>query len=149
MKEYENCVPFYDISVAAGGFSESQQASNFEWVELPESYKPTKEHFVCKVTGASMNKIIPNGSWCLFKKDPGVQEKEKLSWCNIIIFKIRNMHQGIQLKLMRVKVVKEEEWSHKKIILKPNSYDPDYQPIELNDDELSTLKVVGIFVAVL
>jgi SOS-response transcriptional repressor LexA len=46
-------------------------------------------------------------------------------------------------------VVKEEEWSHKKIILKPNSYDPDYQPIELNDDELSTLKVVGIFVAVL
>ena len=150
VKEYENCVPFYDISVAAGGFSESQQASNFEWVELPESYKPTKEHFVCKVTGASMNKIIPNGSWCLFKKDPGGSREGKVVLVQHYNIQDSEYASGYTIKTYESKkVVKEEEWSHKKIILKPNSYDPDYQPIELNDDELSTLKVVGIFVAVL
>jgi DUF2075 family protein/DNA replication protein DnaC len=46
-----NFAPFYDISVAAGAFSEPQQAENIKWIELPDSYKASEEFFVCKVKG--------------------------------------------------------------------------------------------------
>ncbi len=150
VKEYVNAVPFYDVSVAAGVFSESQNGSDFEWVELPKLYKPSKEYFVCKVTGASMNKIIPNGSWCLFKKDPGGSREGKIVLVEHYNIQDPEFGLGYTIKIYESrKEIHEEGWSHKKIVLKPNSYDPNYKSIELYGDELSALKVVGIFVAVL
>ncbi len=58
---YVNCIPLFDIRVAAGNFSELQHSNDFEWVKLPEQYHTTQDHFVCKVFGESMNKKIPNG----------------------------------------------------------------------------------------
>ena len=78
VKPFFNSVPLYDISVAAGAFSELQQTSDFEWVELPKPYKPSQDYFVCKVKGESMNKVIPNGAWCLFRKDPGGSREGKI-----------------------------------------------------------------------
>src|SRR6202012_2481969 len=68
---FENAVPVYDLNAAAGSFSEIQNVSQDEvdWVKLPSHYKPSRDLFACKVLGESMNKIIPNGSLCLFRKD--------------------------------------------------------------------------------
>ena len=46
---YVNCVPLYDIKVAAGDFSELQNNSETEWIELPKSYKYSRDYFVCKI----------------------------------------------------------------------------------------------------
>lgn len=64
-------IPLYDLKVAASGFSEEQQIEDIEWVELPDVFRPNKDLFVAQVVGESMNRRIPNGSWCLFRKDPG------------------------------------------------------------------------------
>ena len=69
-KPFINCIPIYDLSIAAGNFSEPQNSSDGEWAELPQGVQTPKDFFICKVTGESMNNKIPNGSWCLFKKDP-------------------------------------------------------------------------------
>ena len=150
IKPFVNSVPLYDIRVAAGGFSELQQTSDHEWVELPKPYKVSTEYFVCKIVGESMNKRIPNGSLCLFQKDPGGSREGK-----IVLVEHRNINEkdfgaGYTVKSYHsTKEVSEEGWSHKSIRLKPQSADPAYQDILLGEDELSELKVVGIFVAVL
>jgi phage repressor protein C with HTH and peptisase S24 domain len=78
-RPFENCVPLYDLAVAAGQFSEEQQSGGVrlgeedrqpeavEWVELPEAFKPRRGMFVARVVGESMNRRIPNGAWCLFR----------------------------------------------------------------------------------
>ncbi len=38
---------------------------------LPEHTRFSTDLFACKVVGESMNKVIPNGSICLFRKDNG------------------------------------------------------------------------------
>ena len=67
---YENSVPIYNLDIAAGQFSDEQQVEDYDWVELPDSFRPQKGHFVARVVGDSMNKRIPNGAWCLFKANP-------------------------------------------------------------------------------
>jgi hypothetical protein len=47
------------------------------------------------------------------------------------------------------KEVTEENWKHTSIILSPKSNNPNFKPIVLNGDDLSDLKVIGVFLAVL
>jgi SOS-response transcriptional repressor LexA len=70
-KPYVNSIPLVDISAAAGNFSDLQQHSDLTWIEPPFNISVKKGYFICKVIGESMNKKIPNGSYCLFKQDEG------------------------------------------------------------------------------
>ena len=150
VKPYINSVPLYDISVAAGGFSEDQQAENFEWIELPKEFKANKDYFVCKVVGESMNKKIKNGSWCLFKKDPGGSREGKIVLVQNIKIQDSDFGAGLTIKEYHSKKVFDGElWSHVEIILKPLSYSDSYQDIVLQEDESNELNVIGVFVAVL
>jgi hypothetical protein len=97
-----------------------------------------------------MNKIIPDGSMCLFKKDSGGTREGK-----VVLVEHRNIQDsdfgsGYTVKLYHSeKQITEEEWRHKTIILKPQSNDYSFRDITLDQDEFNELKVVGIFICVL
>jgi len=147
---YVNAVPFFDIRVAAGAFSEAHLPQELKWVKLPEPYKPSEDYFVCKVTGACMNKVIPNGSLCLFRKDSGGSRDGKIVLVEHFSIQESEYGSGYAIKTYEsYKEINSNGWVHKKIVLRPNSWNPDYKPIELYEDELSALKVIGVFVAVL
>jgi DUF2075 family protein len=150
VKPYVNSVPLYNIAAAAGEFSELQKDDDFEWIELPKPFKPSKGYFVCKVVGESMNKVIPNGSWCLFKKDPGGSRNGKIVLVEHTGMQDSDYGSGYTIKLYESnKEINEEGWTHQSIFLRPQSYDLNYETIVLAKDDLSLLKVVGIFVCVL
>ncbi len=67
---YRNAVPVFDLQLAAGNFSEDQWSVPNDWVELPDAFVAKEGFFVSRVVGESMNRRIPNGSWCLFKGSP-------------------------------------------------------------------------------
>ncbi len=145
-----NCVPLYDISVAAGSFSELQQQSDFEWVELPKPYKVGEDYFVCKVVGESMNKIIPNGSWCLFKKDTGGSREGKIVLVEHYDIQDSDFGAGYTIKSYHSeKEIGNDSWSHNVIVLKTMSVTSNYEDITLHEGQVDKLHVVGIFVGVL
>ena len=147
---YVNSVPLIDLLVAAGRFSELQIHSDLEWIELPFNISVKEGYFVCKVVGESMNKIIPNGSWCLFQKDPGGSREGKI----VLVehYKIQDSEFGAGYTIKSYHSEKketEDKWSHEKIVLKPGSTDLTFKEIILNEDDMAELKVVGIFISVL
>lgn len=147
---YVNCIPLVDIKVAAGEFSELQTAGNCEWIALPERYKPSTDLFACKVVGESMNKIIPNGSVCLFKKYSAGSRDGKIVLVEHSNLQDADFGAGYTVKEYRSKKKSEGElWSHESIILKPISFNSDYQDIILEEDVLSSLRVIGVFECVL
>ncbi len=149
-KPYVNSVPLIDISVAAGNFSDLQIHSNSEWIELPFNITAKKDYFVCKVLGESMNKVIPNNSWCLFQKDRGGSREGKIVLVEHYNIQDSDFGAGYTVKSYHSeKEIGQESWSHKAIILKPLSNNLGYEDIILAEDEISELKVVGIFVCVL
>ena len=152
VKPFINAVPLVDISAAAGIFSDLQIHSDFdfEWVELPINVMAQKGYFVCKVIGESMNKKIPNGSWCLFKKDPGGSREGKIVLVEHYNIQDSDYGAGYTVKsYYSKKVSSDDSWAHEEIILKPLSYDQNFEDIILHGDEINELKVVGEFITVL
>ncbi|MDT8376427.1 MAG: DNA/RNA helicase domain-containing protein [Mariprofundaceae bacterium] len=150
LRPFINSVPLYDLQAAAGGFSETQKAENKEWIEVSEGISLNKSMFACQVVGESMNKVIPNGSTCLFRTDPGGSRNGK-----IVLVELSDTtdgETGSHYTVKEYESFKEEDengWHHQKILLKPLSYDEDFEVIEVTEDSSLYFRVIGEFLRVL
>lgn len=148
---FENAVPLLNLKIAAGGFSETQSVEALDWVQLPEYFKHAKGYFVAQVVGESMNKRIPNGSWCLFKLNPSGSRQGK-----IIVAKHHSIydedHGGeytIKKYESRKTYFDDGTWVHSEIRLKPETYTPGYADIVISENYASELVVIAEFMSVL
>jgi superfamily II DNA or RNA helicase/HKD family nuclease/SOS-response transcriptional repressor LexA len=150
IKLYKNCIPIFDVKIAAGEFSDLQFSEQNDWIALNKPFNYSDDYFVCQVIGESMNKVIPNGSWCLFKKNPAGTRNGKIVLVHHGNIQEADFGKGLTIKRYESqKVVNEEGWLHNSIILKPESDNPKFENIILKDDELIDLKVVGEFIDLL
>ncbi|HMO03100.1 MAG TPA: DUF2075 domain-containing protein [Kiritimatiellia bacterium] len=147
VRPYENAVPVYDLRIAAGIFSEEQQARDCDWVELPDPFTAKPGYFVARVVGHSMNRRIASGSWCLFRTPSAGSRNGK-----IVLVQHRNI-QDQDLGQFAIKTYYSEksfvgdEWRHERIILKPDTTASGYHDIILEKDEAVDLRILGEFVA--
>lgn len=150
INKYNNCIPLFDVKVAAGDFSDPQNSDDKEWIQLNKPFKYSQDYFVCQIVGESMNKIIPNGSWCLFKKDPAGTRNGKIVLVHHGNIQDADFGRGLTIKRYESqKTTNDESWEHNMIILKPESDRQEFKNIILENDELTDLKVVGEFVEIL
>lgn len=150
VKPYVNSVPFYDLKVAAGDFSELQSVSDCDWVAIPSRYNPSSELFACTVIGESMNKIIPNGSICLFRKYSGGSRNGRIVLVELTDIQDSDSGSCYTIKeYQSKKKVDHNQWSHESIILKPQTFESKYSDIIISEDDLNAIKVIGIFECVL
>ena len=146
---FEPHVPVYDLEVAAGGFSERQQAEVEYWVELPDYIRSAPDLFVCRVVGESMNQRIPDGAWCLFRANPAGSRQGR-----IVLVQHRSIedpdHGGsYTVKLYQSEKVEEYgELVNRRIRLRPQTNAFGYRDIVL-EDELDDVRVIGEFLTVL
>lgn len=146
VKPYVNSIPLVDISAAAGNFSDLQSHSDLTWIEPPFNISAKEGYFVCKVVGESMNKRIPNGSYCLFKQDEGGSRNGKIVLVESTDINDSEFGSGYTVKeYQSIKNVSDDEWRHESIILKPMSTIEEYSDIVLSEDDLRNFRVVGIF----
>lgn len=148
-KPYQGYVPIFDLEVAAGGFSDQQGLENAgnpedsEWVQLPGHINTTQGMFVTRVVGESMNKRIINGSWCLFKANPGGSRNGK-----VVLVQHRDIEDPDHGGTYTVKTYHSEKIEedgvlvNQRIILKPETNAYGYSPIVIEDDG-EELVVVG------
>ena len=150
IEPYVNAVPLFDLQVAAGGFSSQQITEHNDWINVPKDIAISEEYFACNVIGESMNKIIPNGSICLFRKDRGGSRNGKI----VLVqqSEIIDTESGSNYTVKEYRSIKTEDsngWSHSQITLNPQSIDTIFQPLILTEDQSLNFKVVGEFVRVL
>ena len=152
-KPYVNCVPLLELKAAAGGFSPTQSVdeADHDWAELKRRHKPSDSLFVAQVVGESMNRRIPNGAWCLWRLHPAGRRHGK-----VVVAQHRNIQDPEHGGTYTVKVYESEKesdgdgsWKHSRIVLKPDSTDPSYKPIVLEDLEDGELTIVAELVEVL
>jgi uncharacterized protein len=147
---YINSIPIYDLKVAAGNFSELQTVNDCLWATLPKNYKPSTDLFACTIIGESMNKIIPNGSICMFRKYTGGSRDGKIVLVELTSVQDPDFGSGYTVKEYRSKKnLENDAWSHESIVLKPLSFDVGYKDIVLEEDDLTSLKVIEVFECVL
>lgn len=149
LKLPEFTIPLYDFYAAAGSFSEMQNEKEYTLIAIPERYS-TDEYFACKIIGESMNKVIPNNSICIFKKNVTGSRTGK-----ILLVENRDsfdpdFNSAFTVKTYSSeKTVSEEGWQHNSILLKPNSYDNSFKSIVIDENNSNEMRIIGEFVKVL
>lgn len=145
-----NLIPFYDFYAAAGSFSEMQSEKDFTLIEVPENVKFKDDYFACKIVGDSMNRVIPNGSICMFKPDSGGSRNGKIVLVENIDIQDPDFNSAFTIKTYSsIKETTDEGWKHTTIVLRPNSYDSSYKDIIINEENGSGMRVVGEFVSII
>jgi DUF2075 family protein/SOS-response transcriptional repressor LexA len=145
-----NAVPIFDIKIAAGDFSKEQWLEDCQYAELPDHFTTKPGFFLAQVVGESMNRRIPNGSWCLFREPSDGSRNGK-----VVIVQSRDIQDPDTNGHYTVKIYRsektetEDSWSHRGIRLEPDSMDYNFQPLILNPDTVNDLRVVGEFVGII
>ena len=153
LEPYVNAVPLLDLKIAAGYFSDGQKsaAEDHAWVALPDAFRMSEGLFVAQVTGESMNRKIPNGAWCLFRRYKGGSRDRQIVVAEHRDIADPDTNTRVTVKRYRSEKVEigEDQWHHARIVLQPESTDPRYKPIELSARQAEDLNVIALFVAVL
>lgn len=139
-----NVVPLLDVKVAAGSLNEVSAIEDLQWVKVPDHLNTTPDMCVAQVVGESMNRRVPNGAWCLFKRNPGGTRQGK-----VVLVQHRDIQDpdtGASVTIKRYYSEKRDDpdgggWRHERIVLKPDSTDPRYEPIVLEAEATSKFVV--------
>jgi SOS-response transcriptional repressor LexA len=135
-------VPFYPMHVAAGVFAGDSEVEVGGWIPIPDGLRADPGYFVARVTGRSMEPMVPDGSFCLFRAHPQGSREGKL----VLVQKHGASETGGEFTIKRYHSEKavlrtgeaaefgdDPEWRHSRVRL--ISLNPDYPSWDLEADQ--------------
>ncbi len=149
---FNNCIPVYDLRIAAGLFGDFQipDPDAVDWIAPPEGIQPSMDVFVARVEGNSMNRVIPNGAWCVFRFNPAGTRNGK-----IVLAQLRNYSDPDSGGAFTVKRYESTKVSgsdgdavNARIRLKPESTLGTYKAIDVSRGD-EGIRVIAEFLRVL
>ena len=154
-RPFETHAPVYDLEAAAGAFGPDRivgvASDEIGWAPVPESVRLTREYFVARISGRSMEPTIPDGSHCLFRTERGGSRQGKL----VLVWQrgVADPALGGEFSVKKYESTKaastDGDWSHREIRLKPLNPDPAFRDLVFTYEAEGDLHVIGELVAVL
>ena len=152
VRRYVTHLPLYSLRAAATKFGEDaeveQEIEELEWLRALEGLRLTEGMFVAQVVGRSMEPLIPDGSYCVFRA-PVVGSRQGK---RLLIQEIKAAGSSSAFTVKRYTSRKqqrsEDEWQHESIRLEP--LNPEFEAFDLTPDVFeSRYRVIAEFVQVL
>ncbi len=147
--------PVYDLTAAAGAFGPDREVGTrldeLGWLPVPSSIRLTRDHFIVRIEGKSMEPRIPDGSYCLFQTERGGSRQDKLVlvWQRGTVDPALGGEFSVKKYESRKASSAEDGWVHQEIRLKPLNPDPSYRDLVFRSGSEGELRVVGELVSVL
>ncbi|MCU7819048.1 MAG: S24 family peptidase, partial [gamma proteobacterium symbiont of Lucinoma myriamae] len=143
-------LPFYPLEIAAGGFAESEVDDySKKWIDINKIYlhrSIDKTMFISQVHGHSMEPLIPDGSYCLFKYGVAGSRNSRVVLVKKSGYEDPDTQTSFTIKrYFSQKVAGSEfEWAHEKIELRPEN--PDYPVLTVEPDEAEDFTIIAEFI---
>lgn len=146
---FKTILPAYSLKAAAGYFGKSEAVDPLGWIEVSTGRKLSNEMFVAQVIGKSMEPLIKDGSYCIFRFNPQGPRRNKIVLAQH--HSISDPETGGSYTVKRYRseksVTGEESWKHEKIELFPEN--PDFTPIVIGDPNDEEIKIIAELLEVL
>jgi len=150
VRPYVSHLPLYSLRAAATKFGKDAEVEEIEWVRTPEGLRLTDTMFIAQVVGRSMEPLIPDGSYCIFR-GPVVGSRQGK---RLLIQEIKGAGSSNAFTVKRYTSRKQQnpgddaEWRHESIRLEP--LNPEFEAFDLAPDVFeSRYRVIAEFVQVL
>lgn len=144
---WKSYLPVYSVAAIATAFGKEVKVEPLGWTT--NAGKHSKDLFVAQVVGKSMEPTIKDGSWCIFRTDPGGSREGK-----VVLVESRDIKDpetNGQYTIKRYHSEKEElpdgSWRHKKITLSPDN--KEFADIVLQDVSGDSFRIVAEYVETL
>lgn len=145
--EFVTHLPRYSLAVAAGAFLENpvveEQAEH--WEEAPAGLRLSREMFVARIQGRSMEPLIPDGSLCVFRRGVTGSRQGRL-----VLVEALGQGANDRYTVKRYRSEKTQlpdgTWSHERIRLEP--LNPEFEAWDLDPEE-ERYRILAEFVQVL
>jgi phage repressor protein C with HTH and peptisase S24 domain len=161
IRKYITHLPVYSLKAAATKFGEDAEVEEEEnvreWLRAPEGIRLSQGMFVAQVVGRSMEPLIPDGSYCIFRapvvgsrqgKRLLIQEIKAAGSLGAFTVKRYTSRKQHKPALDWQDAWQDAEWQHESIRLEP--LNPEFEAFELSPDVFeSRYRVIAEFVQVL
>lgn len=145
--KYIDYLPLYSLKAACGAFGEWQVVDESGWVKVEGLGRLSRNMFVVRAKGRSMEPKIHDGDLCVFRANIAGSRSNK-----IVLVQHNNHYDSENQGSYSIKKYTSEknhnpetgEWMHERIILKP--LNEEYEPIVLEEED--GFMVVGEFIGV-
>jgi len=143
-------LPRYSLAVAAGPFWENPVietgvGEDQAWEEAPAGLRLTREMFIAKIVGHSMEPLIPDGSLCVFRRGVTGSRQGRL-----VLVEALGEAGSDRYTVKRYRSDKRQndagEWAHERIRLEP--LNPTFAAWDLDPQE-DRYRILAEFVQVL
>lgn len=150
-RPYENCIPLVSLKAAAGQIGDERAVEPEAWVSPNGGTKPGPGLFVAQVVGESMNRRIPNGSYCVFRHPVEGSRQGRVVLVEHRDIADPDLEGPFTLKVWESdkELADGDSWRHTEIRLKPDTSASGYEPTVLRDISEDEIRVVAEFVEVL
>ncbi len=147
--EFKEYLPVYSLAAACGYFGEGLSVEKDGWIRANNIGNLRRNMFIVKASGKSMEPLIPDGSYCVFRTPVVGSRNEKIVLVQHHEYQDPQTGGKYSIKKYTSKKKFQEDgnWLHEQIILKP--INPDYSPITIDHSEEGEFMVVGEFLGVL
>jgi SOS-response transcriptional repressor LexA len=137
-------LPLYSIRAAAGGFGPDSESEIEDWIEVHGSRALSRDEFVLRISGRSMEPEIPDGALCLFRKYKAGSRQGQI----VLVQRVTGSESGGEVTIKRyasAKQATEEGWRHASIRMNPEN--PEFGAWDL--DEAGQNITIAVFERVL
>jgi predicted helicase/SOS-response transcriptional repressor LexA len=149
-EKFVSYLPVYSLEAAASAFGKEEYVENSGWMKAAVAGKKlNKDMFIAKVVGKSMEPIIPDGSYCIFRFDRGGSRDGAIVLVESKQVADRETNQKYTVKKYHSEkeYLPDGTWRHKRIILSP--VNKEFEPIILENVSETDFRVVAEFIGVI
>lgn len=148
-EKFRSFLPVYSLKAAAGKFGEGSDVDEDGWIKVDIGRKLNNKMFIAKVVGNSMEPLISNNSYCIFRFYSGGSRQGKivLAQHHDIVDADTQSSYTIKKYNSKKKYNKDGTWQHEEIILEP--LNETFEPIIISLNEAEDFKIIAEFVSVI
>ena len=146
--KYIDYLPLYSIKAACGYFGEGEVVDELGWIKVDGIGRLNRNMYVVEAVGDSMEPVISNGDFCVFRSNPAGSRQGKIVLAQHINFYDADNSGSYSIKTYSSKKKFNDigEWEHEQIILNPKN--SNYNPIII-ESEGDDFRIVGEFITVI
>ncbi len=139
-------LPVYSIKAACGYFGEGEEVSELGWMRAEGIGRLNRNMYVVQAVGHSMEPLIDDGDYCVFRANPGGSRNGKIVLVQHHNFNDPDYGGAYSIKEYDSRKSYDEfgGWQHEEITLIPKN--SAYNPIVIHSAEDDEFRVVGEFI---
>jgi hypothetical protein len=148
--KFKTHLPLVPLEAVATAFTKEDYFDSTEgWIEADIARKLSDDMFIAKIVGKSMEPKIKDGSYCVFRFDPGGTREGKivLANCTSIADPESKGQYTIKKYHSEKEYFEDGSWKHKKIVLSP--LNKKFEDIILEDKTEGDFRIVAEFICVI